>query len=67
MGCGEMIIDRDQVPKLRCCLAAYLSRTTTIVKADLLEVALLSLGGLLLSLQFIHDGLDVTSVLKAVS
>jgi hypothetical protein len=31
-------------------LAASLSRTITIAKGDLLEVALLSLGGLLLSI-----------------
>lgn len=47
-------------------LAASLSPTMT-VRSALLEVALLSLGGLLLSLVFVHYGFDLATALQAAS
>jgi hypothetical protein len=48
-------------------LAASLSRTTNAARSDLLEVALLSLGGLLLSFVLLHYGFDLASALQAAS
>lgn len=47
-------------------LAASLSRTTT-ARSDLLDIALLSLGGLLLSFVLMHYGVDVASALQAAT